>query len=340
MRNFVGAAISTAARWGAVNDNLAQIAVAAEVAAGAGAKLLLTPECSLTGADWPTGARAPAVKTVALRLNSAPVRAVRQIARAFGLTIAVGMYEARGGPGRGRGRERSASANGDDGIRVTQALINRDGVVGVYRKVHEGRRSSTEKDLFPVFDLGFAKVGISVCFDNMFPECARILALKGAEVLLSPFTSLPFSRAAWRNERLVALRARAFDNRLFVLSASHAGPRVKGRPPEWGYSGICCAINPLGEVLGESRGPVGRPQGVAVEMLETERRTYLLAHVPNLRARRPAAYRLLNDEKLQAAYIKNAPAYVYPDRADRTVVTGIPVKKKKTAKGKLPGRQG
>ena len=39
---------------------------------------------------------------------------------------------------------------------------------------------------FPVFDLGDCMVGIATCFDNVMPEVARILALKGAEVILSP----------------------------------------------------------------------------------------------------------------------------------------------------------
>lgn len=109
--------------------------------------------------------------------------------------------------------------------------------------MHEGRRSSNEAELLPVFDLGFARVGISICRDNMLPECARILALKGAELLLAPFMSLPLSRKEWRLNRLLALRARAQDNRLFVLSTSHAMPHLEGKPSEWGYSGICCAVD-------------------------------------------------------------------------------------------------
>ncbi|HTL52869.1 MAG TPA: carbon-nitrogen hydrolase family protein [Planctomycetota bacterium] len=311
MKSFIAAAASTAARWGAIDENLEQVTAAAESAADCGARLLLLPECCLTGANWPTGVKAPAVEAVALALHSSPLKAVQRIARRTGLVIAVGFYERRTGPaGRGGG-----------GIRITQALVSGKGIQGVYRKVHEGAHSSHEKDLFPVFDLGFARVGISVCFDNMFPECARILALKGAEVLLSPFTSLPLTREAWRAERLVALRARAFDNRLFVLSASHAQPHVAGRPPEWGYSGICCAVSPLGDVLAESTGKPGRPQGIAVALDEMLTRTYMLAHVPSMRARRPGAYRDLDNVKLQAKYLKHAAAYVYPERADRTVVT-------------------
>ena len=293
-------AASTSARWGQVEQNLRKIVRAAERAAEDGARLLLLPECCLTGGDWPTGAKSPRVEEVALELDSPPVREVAVAAKRTGLVIAMGLYE-----------------RWQSGVYISQALIGPRGIVGVYRKAHEGRLSSREPDLFPVFDLGFARVGVSICYDNMFPECARILALRGAEVLLAPFTSLPLTRRAWNLYRLIALRARAQDNRLFVLSASGAQPHIEGRPPEWGYSGICCAIDPLGEVIGISRGRAGRPQRLTVTLREELRRTYLTADVPALRARRPRDYAALVDEGLQEAYLNTAPAFQYNDQADR-----------------------
>ena len=104
------------------------------------------------------------------------------------------------------------------------------------------------------------------------------------------------------------------------MAASHARPRVPGRPPEWGYSGICCAVDPLGQLIAESHGRTGRPQRLTVELDEALQRTYLLASVPSLRARRPRAYRGLVDENLQRAYLRSAPAFLYNDRADRFTV--------------------
>jgi predicted amidohydrolase len=273
---------------------------AAEGAAEAGARLLLLPECSLTGADWPTGERSPAVEEVALELDSAPVRAVAECAGRTGIVIAFGLYEKRP----------SGSIN------VTQAFAGPGGLLGAYRKAYEGSRSSTEADRFPVFDLGFARVGVSICYDNMFPECARMLALKGAEVLLSPFTSLPLTREAWEVYRLVALRARAQDNRMFVLSASHARPHVDGRPAEWGYSGICCAVDPQGRVLAVSEGEAGTPQSVTVELPEELTRTYALADHPAIRNRRPSDYRILADDGVQESYLENAPPFEMNLEAD------------------------
>jgi predicted amidohydrolase len=285
-------AASTSARWGQIDANLAKIRDAAKRAAAEQARLLLLPECCLTGADWPTSTKTPRVEDVAIELHSPAMRELSRIARRTRLVLAVGLYEHKGG-----------------NVYVTHALIGPKGMLGACRKVHEGRQSSRDRQLFPVFDLGFARVGISICRDNMLPECARILALRGAELLLAPFTSLPLSRAAWRLERLVALRARAQDNRLFVLSASHAQPHVPGRPPEWGYSGICCAIDPLGRVIGESRGRVGRSQHLTVSLDPSLQRECFLGDEPTVRARRPAAYRDLVDERLQKACLRSAPAF-------------------------------
>ncbi len=290
MKTFRATAASISARWGQIDANLHKIERAAARAADDGSRLLLLPECCLTGPDWPTGATTPAAGDVALPLDAPPVRQVGAIARRTGLVIAVGLYERLPG-----GR-----------INVTQALLSPGGRIGAYRKVHEGARSSRRRVLFPVFELAFARVGVSICYDNMFPESARILALKGAEVLLAPFASLPLTRRAWRVQRLLALRARAQDNRLFVLSASHARPHVAGRPPEWGYSGICCAIDPLGEVIGISSGRAGRPQRITVTLEAPRRRTCFLADVPNLLRRRPRAYRPLSDPRVQRAYVQSA----------------------------------
>jgi predicted amidohydrolase len=303
MKSFIVAAASTSSRWGELDANLAKVISAMERAADDNARLLLLPECCITGANWPTGAKVPTVEDAAISLDSAPMREIARAAKRAGLVAAPGLYESH------RGK-----------VYVTQALVGPKGLIGAYRKVHEGRRSSDERIPFPVFDLRFARVGISICRDNMLPECARILALKGAEVLLSPFTSLPLTRNEWRLGRLVALRARAQDNRLFVVSVSHAQPHVPGKPSEWGYSGICCAVNPLGEVISESKGRCGHPQYIAVRLEEALQRTYLLADVPAIRDRRPALYRELADEKLQKKYVKDAPRFRYNEKTNRLTV--------------------
>lgn len=299
MKDFIVSASSIPSRWADVDFNLQHVLRAAERAANRNARLLLLPECILTGADWPTGVRTPPVSKVALRMSDPAVKEIGRMAKKTGLVVAVGLYEKTG-----------------RGIRISQALVGPKGMMGVFRKVHAGSLSSTDRNLFPVFDLGFARVGVCICYDNMFPEHARILTLKGAEVLLCPFTSLPFSREAWEDQRLVVLRARAYDNRAFVVSTSHAGPQVKGKPSEWGNSGICCAVDPLGRVLKISKGKAGKPQSVTVRLKKKTMRTYYLADNPAIRIRRFGDYSSLASGKLQKAYLRSAAKHVMHQKSN------------------------
>ncbi len=79
----------------------------------------------------------------------------------------------------------------------------------------------------PVLDLGFARVGVLACYELRFPELARSLALRGAELIAAP--------AAWyegplKEEHLVLVaRARALDNTVWVAVADQPAPRFAGR---------------------------------------------------------------------------------------------------------------
>jgi len=78
----------------------------------------------------------------------------------------------------------------------TAMLIGRDGaILGKYRKVHPAALLSLEKiyfrggSSFPVFRLDEWTMGISTCYDNLFPESCRCLALNGAELILAPYAT-------------------------------------------------------------------------------------------------------------------------------------------------------
>ncbi len=87
----------------------------------------------------------------------------------------------------------------------TLVLVGPDGYIGKYRKVH---LPLTERIMmypgdgdYPVFETRFGKVGLMICFDKAYPEVARSLALKGAEILLCP-TAWPPYRAERGGRRL------------------------------------------------------------------------------------------------------------------------------------------
>lgn len=101
----------------------------------------------------------------------------------------------------------------------TTPLIGPDGkVIGKYRKVTLPR-SEIEAGVapgreYPVFDTRFGKVGMMICYDGFFPEVARQLANRGAEVIAWP---------VWGCNPLLAA-ARACENHVYIVSSTYEGP--------------------------------------------------------------------------------------------------------------------
>ncbi|MCK5248027.1 acyltransferase, partial [Candidatus Bipolaricaulota bacterium] len=77
-----------------------------------------------------------------------------------------------------------------DNVFNSAVLVGPDGFLSRYRKIHlfyEEKANFTPGDLlFAVVDVGIAKIGMMVCFDHLFPESARSLALQGADVIAHP----------------------------------------------------------------------------------------------------------------------------------------------------------
>jgi len=125
------------------------------------------------------------------------------------------------------------------------ALVGPSGLVGFYRKVHLYDREHLlfEKGGggFPVFDLPFGKVGIMVCFDWIYPESARTLALKGAQLILHPANLvLPFCPDA--------MVTRCLENRVFAATADRVG--VENRCGfELKFIGKSEIVSPNGTIL-------------------------------------------------------------------------------------------
>lgn len=122
----------------------------------------------------------------------------------------------------------------------TSYILDRKGMeIGRFRKVHltydEIMWGLTNGEDFPVFGLDIGKVGIMICFDNYFPESARILGNRGAELVLYPMygdTLIP----QWE----LKMRTRAVDNSMYIASC-----QIGGRL-DIAYTG---AVNPYGEVI-------------------------------------------------------------------------------------------
>ena len=99
-------------------------------------------------------------------------------------------------------------------------LVGPAGIVGRYRKVHLYYRENiffSPGDLgFPVFELPFGKIGMMICFDWMYPESARSLALNGAQLIAHPSNLvLPYCPDG--------MITRALENRIFTATADRVG---------------------------------------------------------------------------------------------------------------------
>lgn len=134
----------------------------------------------------------------------------------------------------------------DASLYNTAVLVGPSGFLKSYRKVHlffEETRWFTPGDgPFPVIDIGVAKVGLMVCFDHLFPEAARTLALRGAEIIAHPANLVMPIYAQ------LTMRVRALENGVFTATANRVG--VEARAAQTlRFTGESQIISPRGEIL-------------------------------------------------------------------------------------------
>ena len=123
----------------------------------------------------------------------------------------------------------------DAGVIYNSAnVVAPTGLVGTYRKLHLGIPLETDRftpgDALPVFDTDLGPIGISICYDFYNnPELCRVLALKGARLLVNPTGRSDLPRAREHLEQ--ATLVRAHENLVFAASANRVG--TSHGPPAW-----------------------------------------------------------------------------------------------------------
>ena len=139
----------------------------------------------------------------------------------------------------------------------TAAVIHNDGsYLGKYRKTHIPHVAPGfwEKFYFrpgnlgyPVFDLGFAKIGVYICYDRHFPEGARALGLNGAEIVFNPSATVAgLSEYLWKLEQ----PAHAVANGYFIGAINRVGVEAPWNIGEfYGTSYFC---DPRGQVFAQA----------------------------------------------------------------------------------------
>lgn len=203
-------------------------------------------------------------------------------ARELGVVIVAGLFE-----------KRAAGVYHNSSV-----TIDADGrLVGVYRKMHvPDDPGFYEKFYFTPGDLGFqavqtkfGKIGVCICWDQWFPEAARLTALRGAELIVYPTAIgwLPEDKEPYGESQLDAwltmMRSHAIANGVFVAAPNRAG--VENGIEFWGNSFVC---DPYGNIL--ERAGLDSPSSVVAEC-DFSTIDVARTHWPFLRDRRIDAYR-------------------------------------------------
>jgi predicted amidohydrolase len=194
-------------------------------AAGHGARLVVFPECALSGYCY--GSLDEAMPH-AQPLPGPASDAVAADCRKLGVFAVVGMLERAEG-----GRLFNACM-----------LVGPDGLVATYRKIHLPflgvDRFVTPGDRpFAVHDLGGLKVGVNICYDGSFPESARVLTVLGADLVVLA-TNWPTGARA----TVCMTEARAQENHVYYAAVNRVGEERGFR-----FIGTSRVIDPLGAVL-------------------------------------------------------------------------------------------
>lgn len=173
-------------------------------------------------------------------------------------------------------------------LHISAVLIDNKGkVLGSHKKMHMVESETVvfkPGDTYQVFDTSFGKVGIMICWDAAFPETARILALKGADLIAVP--------SAWeapmQDDWDLIQKARAFDNVIYTACVNQVG---KDRTLE--FFGRSKIHGPLGEILSDV---VDNAEAIISASIDLSAKEDLRNnYYPLLRDRRPETYGVLTE---------------------------------------------
>lgn len=249
-------------------------------AAGQGAQVILPSElfqgiyfCSRQDPKW--------FETAASVERHPCVNSLRKVAAELGVVIPISFFE-------------------KDGPRYfnSVAIADADGsLLGVYRKSHiPDGPGYMEKYYFSPGDTGFktwqtqfGKIGVGICWDQWFPECARAMALQGAEILLYPTAigSEPYDAALDTHKQWQrAMQGHAVSNAIPVVAANRIGLEDNDGVKQefYGHSFICDHGGDMTAELG------AKDEGVIVAAFDLSEIEAYRADWGFFRDRRPELY--------------------------------------------------
>ncbi|OAV63565.1 (R)-stereoselective amidase [Bacteroidales bacterium Barb4] len=273
--------------------NIAKLYAAVRACAGEGAELVILPELHNTLYFCQT--EDTAVFDLAEAIPGPSTEAYGALARELSIVLVLSLFEKRA-PGL---------------YHNTAVVIEKDGTLaGIYRKMHiPDDPAYYEKFYFTPGDTGFepvatslGRLGVLVCWDQWYPEAARLMALRGADILIYP-TAIGWESSDTDEEKqrqltawLTVQRAHAIANGLSLVAVNRTGhepdpSRQTGGILFWGNS---FAAGPQGELLAE----LGHDESYRVIDIDLSRTEQVRRWWPFLRDRRIDAYAPLSQRYL------------------------------------------
>ena len=224
--------------FGEVEENFAQVD---ELSNGIKADLIVLPELFATGYTFTS--KEEALK-LAEDVDGKTANFLKKISQKTGATIVGGFIEEE-----------------DSKIYNAAIMVNADKVISTYRKIHlyfkEKKWFSPGNRPFEVHQVNDMKLGMMICFDWIFPESMRSLALLGADVIAHPANLvLPYCQNA--------MITRCLENRVFSITANRIGIEKRGQN-KFKFTGGSQITAIDGEIL--SSGPIDK---ISVKVIEID----------------------------------------------------------------------
>ncbi|MGI0090197.1 MAG: nitrilase-related carbon-nitrogen hydrolase [Nitrososphaerales archaeon] len=171
----------------------------------------------------------------------------------------------------------------------SSAVIERGKILGTYRKMHLFYREklwfSESTSGFKVFTLKTldCKIGVLICFDWFFPEASRELALAGVDIICHP------SNLVLPGKAQAGMAVRAFENRVFVITANRVGIEMRSAKADFKFTGKSQIISPLMERLAYANSAQVVAKGAGMD-LKLARNKHVTSMNNLIRDRRPEFY--------------------------------------------------
>ncbi|NLF02962.1 MAG: carbon-nitrogen hydrolase family protein [Anaerolineales bacterium] len=264
MREVTIATVQMQPQLGQVEENLVKMSEwISRIATEQAVDLIVFPELATTGYEM-----GPHFPNLAQRVPGMAVNVIAQRASDFGVHVAFGMVT----------KEKVESI-----LYNSAVLIGPDGaLLGQYHKVHlraEERIAFRPGYRIDVIETAFGPVGLMVGWDLAFPEVARSQVLDGAELLVVCANWEQPNNEEWRTY----LRARAYENTVFVAGANRVGEE-----PSYTFFGQSTIVGPRGRVYAEMQDPV---EGYAVAKIDLDAVRTQREETQILQCRQPNTYR-------------------------------------------------